>query len=117
MRSTRGLTPPTQTLEHVLGADPAVVRGFARAVHDALDEGPLSLMDRDRLIRRAERLGLKRFDANLIVAAMEQRGWDRPSMRLVDGAPERRASRWLPWVTAAAVQGAILAGLWVVCFG
>ncbi len=119
MQPTRGLHPPTQTLEHVLSADPAIVRGFARAVTDAMENGPLSLMARDRLIQRGQRLGLKRFDANLIVAAMEQRLRERPSLRLAladaDAAPA--SARWLPWLTAASVQAAILAGLWVICFG
>jgi hypothetical protein len=113
------LQPPTQTLEHVLGADPAVLRGYARAIDDALaDRGALSLADRDRLVSRGQRLGLKRFDANLVIAAMEQRHRDRRVLRFagddgeVESAP--RLPRWLAWSTAIGIQAAIVAGVWWV---
>ncbi len=115
--------PPTQTLEHVLGSDPAVVRGFAKAAHDKLARGPLNLADRDRLISRGERLGLKRFDANLILATMEQRRREHgaPSMRFADDfdfdqPAEPRLPRWLAWSAVATVQLAIAAGVWWMAF-
>jgi len=108
---------PTQTLEHVLGSDPAVVRGFAQGVFEALAHGPLNLRDRDRLITRGVRLGMKRFDASLVIAAMEQRHRERPTMRLVrHDEPRPGLFRWLPWVAAMSLQGLIAAGAWWVLF-
>lgn len=108
------LAPPTQTLEHVLGSDPAVLRGFAKAIQDKLAVGPLSLRERDRLISRGVRLGLKRFDANLVIASVEQQ--QRPGLRLAtsrwDDPSERSVPRWLRWSTVAALQSAIIGAAW-----
>lgn len=114
MRSARRLVPHTQTLEHVLGSDPAVVRGFARATQEKLAAGPLSLRDRDRLISRGQRLGLKRFDANLIVASVEQQ--QPQGMRITphDTHDEHDSAlpRWLRWSTVVALQSAIIGAAW-----
>ncbi len=114
--------PPTQTLEHVLGSDPAVVRGFARAADDKLANGSISLAEREKLISRGVRLGLKRFDANLILAAMEQRRREHPPIRMACSTfalnPDLhspRLPRWLGWMTVLTLQSGIVAGLiWLV---
>ncbi|MBC7782664.1 MAG: hypothetical protein H7144_02400 [Burkholderiales bacterium] len=116
------LNPATHSLEHVLASDPAVVRGFAHGVYEALATSPLSLHARDRLLKRAVRLGIKRFDANLIIAAMEQRRRERPMMRMTTDhdhpTPARQHSpaRWLPWATAVCVQATISVGAWWLLF-
>lgn len=109
-----------RTLEHVLGADPAVVRGFATAAADRFDAGPLTLDARDRLLSRGERLGLRRFDANLVLAAVEQqhraapRTAASPATRspVIEPAAPRLKLHWPAAATAVAVQASIVAGLW-----
>lgn len=113
MPVTSTTSPPTRVLEPVLDADAAIVRGFARAVADALDAGPLTLAARDRLIGRAERLGIRRFEANLIVAAVEQQARSRRRMRLVVDAPEPKHAGWyVPASAALVVQTLIAAAAW-----
>lgn len=113
-------TPPTSTphpLEHMLDASPAVVRGFSRAVNDALARGGLSLSTRDRLINRGVRLGLKRFDANLVIAVLEQRRRETTGLRLAENdaiAASPALPKWLALTTIAAVQLMISAGVWWV---
>jgi len=74
--SSRMSRPVVQVghLEHVLAVPPAIVRGFAEAVADSLQAGVLPYADRQRLLRRAARLGIGRFDANLIIASVQHRG-------------------------------------------
>lgn len=113
-------TPPTSTphpLEHMLNENPAIVRGFSRAVSDVLARGTLSLSTRDRLIERGVRLGLKRFDANLVIAVLEQRRRETTRLRIADdNSPDTSAPlpRWLGWATVATVQVAIATGVWWV---
>ena len=106
----------TQTLEHVLAADPAVVRGFARAAADRLAAGPLPLTDRARLLRRGERLGLGRFDANLVLAVVErQHRATVPTRRPAVATVSVNARRRLAWPAAAmavVVQAGIVVGAW-----
>ena len=109
--------PPTQTLEHLLGTDPAVLRGFARAIEDKLSCGHLTLAERDRLICRGQRLGLKRFDANLVLATMEHRRRECGAMRIGGDVDHDaiRLPRWLKWSTVATVQITIAGTmLWLV---
>lgn len=103
-----------RTLEHVLGDDPAVLRGFAKAAHDALANGPLTLDGRQRLLARGERLGIRRFDANLILAAVEQKQSISPD-RWRPVAPVPADAK--PWfvrclMAALGVQAAIVMGAW-----
>ena len=107
--------PPAYTLEYVLGADPAVVRGYARAAHDLLAGGGVTLKDRDAFLRRGERLGLSRFDANLVLAAVTRQVQNsRPPMRLVRPA-EPRASKFAALATVLGVQASIVAAVaWLV---
>lgn len=106
-----------KTLEYVLGADPAVVRGFARAATDHLSAGPITLIERDRLLKRAERLGIGRFDANLVLAAVEHR--HRMSIRpnsqrpqVIAPARSNRTGKWTAAAAAVALQAVILSGIW-----
>lgn len=123
MRAGPGDVRTLRTLEYVLGADPAVVRGYAAAIDDTVATRTLTLADRDRLIQRGQRLGLRRFDANLVLAAVEQRhrGPRRMNARLPGQLPASAAGspitsrRRFVWPTAAVaigVQMAIVFGAW-----
>lgn len=108
-----------RTLEYVLGADPAVVRGFAQAAADQAAAGPLTLADRDRLLKRGERLGLRRFDANLVLAAVEQRQRQSApvypraaNVRLAEPSSNRRRVLWPTAATAVVLQSVIVAVAW-----
>ena len=57
----------------VLNAPADVVDGFAALVRAALDEGIIRHSRRQSLLRRAGRLGIGRFEATLIIAAVEHR--------------------------------------------
>jgi hypothetical protein len=110
-------TAPAHPLEPMLDANPAVVRGFSRAVTNAMEDGALSLATRDRLIERGVRLGLKRFDANLIIAVLEQRRHEAAPMRITREVSTDKAAplpRWLRWATVATIQLAIATGVWWV---
>ena len=83
------------------------VRAFAQQVCDELDGRTLRYSARVKLLRDARRRGIRRFDANLIIASVQER---------VQGAAptvKERGSR-RTWRTCAAlvivVQGLILAG-------
>lgn len=108
-----------EPLRQVLRVDEAILRGYCRAIEQRLEQGPLSLSDRDRLISRGMRLGLKRFDANLVLAAIEHRNLHPFRLNLTkncDSIPSDPDSsslpRWLAWSTALAVQGMIGIGVW-----
>ena len=97
-RSPAPLTEP-RLIDHV--------RAFAQQVCDELDGRTLRYSARVKLLRHARRRGIRRFDANLIIASVQER---------VQGAGptvQIRASR-NTWRTCAAlaivVQGLILAG-------
>ena len=99
---------------------PAVLRGFTRAVADALDDGVLRFDRRQQLVARAGRLGIRRFDATLIIAAVQYRHERRPERVgwLPPGGPG--GARRLRVAQAAfflAVQSAIIAGIWYTIHG
>ena len=90
---------------------PAVVRGFARAVGDRLDGGVLRWDDRRDLIARARRLGIDRFEANLIIASVQH---NAPTV----STPDDSASSWTHSVAIfAIVQSIIVIAAWWVIGG
>lgn len=109
-----------EPLQQLLGVDQAILKGYCRALEQKLADGPLSLSDRDRLIARGMHLGLKRFDANLVLAAMEHRCQQSErvlahrSEQIITETDSSPLPRWLAWGTALAVQGMIMIGLWWV---
>lgn len=54
-----------------IDATPGVVQGLKRAIVESIVDGKLRHGDRERLVARAMRLGLDRFQANLLVAAVQ----------------------------------------------
>ena len=85
---------------------PAVVRGFARAVGDRLDGGVLRWDDRRDLISRARRLGIDRFEANLIIASVQHNAPPAP-------ADTDAAAGWTHSVAIfAIVQSLIVIAAW-----
>ena len=63
------------------------------------------------MIREAERRGIGRFDANLIIAAVLHR--TGMSQEIDEFEPAKTKLRWaLPAITFAIVQGLIVAGVW-----
>src|SRR5687768_8817381 len=53
--------------DEVVDAPAAVTAGLRRAVEEAIVDGHLAITDRQRLLQRAERLGLRRFEATLLI--------------------------------------------------
>jgi hypothetical protein len=54
-------------------ADIPAFSAFAQDVADALDGDELRYSERQRLLQRAEHFGIRRFDANLIIAMVQER--------------------------------------------
>ena len=63
---------------------------------------------RTRLIREAEQHGIGRFEANLIIAAVQHEAGERTVTERV----EQRSSRVQAIVAFCLTQGAIVAGVW-----
>ena len=83
------------------------VRAFAQQVCDELEGSTLRYSKRIKLLRDARRRGIRRFDANLIIASVQERVQGPDSCVL-----QKRSNR--SWRSCAAlviaVQGLILAG-------
>ena len=71
-------------LHDVLAAPAGVIAGLSAAIRGSLVGSELPASDRARLLRRAERLGLNRFEANLLIAAVQNR-----ARSAADDAPPR----------------------------
>ena len=83
-------------------------RSFASMVAAKAAVPTLRYSERLRLLREAQRLGVRRFDANLIIAAVQER-------RSFGAGAQERVRRRGGWIATAAVfgfvQSAILAGV------
>jgi hypothetical protein len=93
-------------------APPRPADDFAAKILRRIRNGVLSYSDRLHLLAVAEELGISRFDANLIIAAVQHRAQAKAS-------PEARTSRFrLPGfesvIAFAAVQASILFLVWVI---
>jgi hypothetical protein len=94
------------------------VRAFAQAVSIALEGPILRYSRRQQLIRQAEGLGIRRFDANLLIAAVQHRLGNGKTNAAVQ--PEASDSRWrmaIPVGCVLALQALILLGFWQVLHG
>jgi hypothetical protein len=104
-------------LDEAVIAPPGAVRGFAAAVEAALIDSVLQHDDRMRLIRRATRLGISRFDANLIIATVQHRAEPRRSPReSTVRQTEGKATAILTWLAAAIMVEVVVVGGLIVAF-
>jgi hypothetical protein len=97
----------------VLNATPEAVDRFAADVRAVLDEGVIRYTRRQALLRRADRLGIGRFEAALVVAAVEHRH------RTCAGScgassPVRRRSVGVLVAAVLVVEAAAGLALWVL---
>lgn len=88
------------------------VRQFARRVANELDGSTLLYSNRLKLLRAARRQGIRRFDANLIIAAVQDRVPNVSPPR-ANGRPSR-SSAAATLAVAIVVQAMILLGAWCV---
>jgi hypothetical protein len=91
------------------------VRAFAASVSTAMEGPILRFSRRQELIRQAEGLGIRRFDANLLIAAVQHRLGGEKAERAALPAPKRPS--WgvaLPIGLVVGVQALIVLGAWVV---
>lgn len=96
--------------------DPAL--RFSAEVESKLTAGLLAYSDRIALLRTARRLGLSRFDANLLIAAAQHER--RPPATLAPPQPQRtsRTSKFLLALTAfLLIQTAIAITAWSILGG
>jgi hypothetical protein len=85
---------------------------FTQDVEDALDSaGVLRYAQRQRLMRRADHFGLRRFDANLLIAMVQSRVQEQRRRE----RPRSARSPHVPVVvTFLVTQSLIVAGAWWV---
>ena len=89
------------------------VRAFAQAVSTALEGPILRFSRRQQLIRQAEKLGIRRFDANLLIAAVQHRLGSENAQTSVQPAPKRSSWRFaIPIGLAIGVQAIIVFVAW-----
>lgn len=85
---------------------------FAALVRERMDGPVLRYTHRTCLIRAAERHGIGRFEANLIIAAVQHEAGERLGAERVR-SNSRTVPSWLSIALAAlATQAAILFGFW-----
>jgi hypothetical protein len=97
-----------------LWADVPALVAFAEEVESVLDsEGILSFSRRQALLRRARHLGIRPFDANLVIAMVQHRYLPPEPPGASRQAHRSRFGNWLPAVAAIlVVQCLILAAAW-----
>lgn len=92
-----------------LWADIPAFTAFAHEVEQAMVGPDLSYPERVRLIKRAAHFGIRRFDANLIIAMVQNRANPHYS-----GQEPAKRTRWIAYgLIAIAVQAAILLLGWL----
>lgn len=87
--------------------DAPAAEKFAILVRYALVGGLLPYSARQALIRQAGRMGISRFDANLIIATVQHRLGRSP----IVAGPEKPAGRWI-YPVAIGVQVLIGLAIW-----
>lgn len=90
-------------------ADIPTFTAFAQEVAESMEYGQLRHEQRERLLRRAGELGVRRFDANLIMAMVQNRAGI--STRALYDSP-KTPSRWPVLATFLIVQTLIIAAGW-----
>lgn len=87
---------------------------FAQSVAERLEGPVLRYSQRRRLIRSAERMGIGRFEANLIIAVVQHQAGHRP---VEDRPPVGGRGIGAALVVAGVIQGAIIAAVWWLVAG
>jgi hypothetical protein len=82
---------------------------FSQEVQDRLTGEELTYSQRLRLLKRAEHFGIRRFDANLIIAMVQSR-IEKPRLDAV--ASNAQVSNLSVWTVAGVVQCLIIAAGW-----
>lgn len=96
-----------------LAANSPAAWQFAERVASCLEDGLLRYSRRVALLKEAERLGIKRFEANLIIAFAQHRHRPTPVVRTTSSAPR---NGWLwPAMLAVTLQ-IVLLGLLYAAF-
>ncbi len=104
MRTARVIAPPAEVVD--------ASAEFADVVLACIDGPVLRYSQRLVLLRDAERRGVGRFEANLIIAAVLHRHGMAQEYEL---APAGRGMGWLaPVLTFVGLQSAIVLGAWWV---
>jgi hypothetical protein len=96
----------------------STLRLFADEVAETIDAPQvLRYSNRQRLLRRARQLGVGRFDANLIIAAVQHRRGDERRSQAPEGV-RLNPSKWLRFAALLiAVQLVLVAGGWWLLLG
>jgi hypothetical protein len=89
----------------------ALEDGFAGYVSERISAGPFTFSDRMEALQSAERIGIPRFKANLIVALTQSAAADRP----VGSRPVGRRSPVGALLTAVILIEAAIAGIFYSC--
>jgi hypothetical protein len=86
---------------------------FAQDVEDAMIGDELNYSDRLKLLKRANHFGIRRFDANLIIAMVQNRVQGRLANLNYKVCQEQGRSGTLAmWTLVAVVQSLIVAAGW-----
>jgi len=91
-------------------------RAFAEEVASRMDGPVLRYSQRRELLAVAQRTGIGRFEANLIIAAVRHRQVENHSSEAApgDSAP-RRAFSLAPVLVVLTVESIIASGIWQIC--
>lgn len=105
LTALRDLSPRQEETDIPLSAP----REFARLVAEKMQAGLLRYSTRLSLLKQAKKMGIQRFDANLIIAAVQSR---MPKQTAEESKPRRT---WVPILaTFIIVQSAILIAAWLL---
>lgn len=112
----RRVRKPTDTkpdwLPEVIDAPQGVLNGIATAVRESMTGDQLTADDRNRLIARAMRLGLSRFESNLLIAAVVHRSAASASREVPAPRSRRRLGVASIVAAALAIETVAAAVLW-----
>jgi hypothetical protein len=111
----QALSELAQQTDQLAASQPKVegpAGGFAQLVAQELEGPVLRYSKRQELLREAERRGIGRFEANLIIAAVQHQS-DRPARA---NSSCSNYDSWRAGVAACAVQGLIFLAMYLLLF-
>jgi hypothetical protein len=101
----------------ILGCRSAAARDLADLVASRMVGSALPWSDRQYVFRQAAKKRIARFEANLIIAAVQNRLADKSGAAPAKtGARKPRTRIPVGWITFGVVQGAIVLAAWRVLF-